>query len=254
MERKNKDTPLVLHVPHSSTYIPERYRSIYIRPDEVDAEALEAADLYADELFRYPAATVVFPVSRLLCDVERFRDPVQEGMTGRGMWVCYTRDMQGRRLAQFEMNHVAHILQQYYDVHHAHLTAAVEKKLLLYGKVLVTDCHTFPDFLPYYKHEGSPDICLGTDAYHTPSALVRRCRLIFEQQGYSVSINDPFAGALVPMRYYGRNRAVQAIMVEINRRLYCDAEGRKTAGYERLKRGVQEVLQYMETWISDAKA
>ena len=67
--------PLILHIPHSSTWIPARYRNIYLQPDRLAQDAALAADLYTDQLYRYPAATLRFPVSRLLCDVERFRDP-----------------------------------------------------------------------------------------------------------------------------------------------------------------------------------
>jgi N-formylglutamate amidohydrolase len=38
--------------------------------------------------------------------------------------------------------------------------------------------------------------------------------------GFSVLVDRPFAGALVPATYYRREPRVRAVMIEINRRLY----------------------------------
>jgi N-formylglutamate amidohydrolase len=42
----------------------------------------------------------------------------------------------------------------------------------------------------------------------------------FQREGWSVDLNQPFAGALVPGSRYRQDRRVNAVMVEINRRLY----------------------------------
>ena len=42
----------------------------------------------------------------------------------------------------------------------------------------------------------------------------------FQREGWSVGLNQPFAGALVPGSRYGQDRRVKAVMVEINRKLY----------------------------------
>jgi hypothetical protein len=45
-----------------------------------------------------PAQRLVFPVSRLVVDVERFPDDEDEPMAGRGMGAVYTRLSSGERL------------------------------------------------------------------------------------------------------------------------------------------------------------
>ena len=58
-------------------------------------------DSYTDELFpvsSVEAGRVVFPVSRLVCDVERFSSDDDEPMAGRGMGVIYTRTSLGEVL------------------------------------------------------------------------------------------------------------------------------------------------------------
>jgi hypothetical protein len=55
-------------------------------------------DAHTDELFPvtpFEAERVVFPVSRLVCDVERFSSDEDEPMASRGMGVFYTRTAVG---------------------------------------------------------------------------------------------------------------------------------------------------------------
>jgi len=75
---------VVVHLPHSSTVIPEDASPRWsLTPAEVAAEILAMTDWYTDELFCVPpslATTVRFPVSRLVVDPERFVDDAQETM------------------------------------------------------------------------------------------------------------------------------------------------------------------------------
>lgn len=63
-----RNSKLILHIPHSSTVIPDEYRHIFMCPKELATVAISSADLYTDDLYRYPATSIIFPVSRLICD------------------------------------------------------------------------------------------------------------------------------------------------------------------------------------------
>ena len=65
-----------------------------------------------------------------------------------------------------------------------------------------------------------PDICIGTDAFHTSEATARAFVEAFAANGWSAELNRPFAGALVPASGYRQDARVSAVMVEVNRRLY----------------------------------
>ena len=241
-------SPLILHIPHSSTRIPHRYLHIYLEPDRLHLHALTAADLYTGQLYRYPATTLYFPVSRLLCDVERFRDPAAETMTKLGMWICYTHKMDGEELARFDHQHVQEILSRYYDRHHHNLTAAVAAKLQTCGRALIVDCHSFPSGLPYYPPGDCPDICLGQDAFHTSPALLRTCCRFLEQHGYTVAVNFPFSGSIVPLDYYRQDQRVQSIMIEISRKLYATPEHQPAANFSSLRHTLYGLLQVLDRW------
>jgi hypothetical protein len=49
--------------------------------------------------------------------------------------------------------------------------------------------------------------------------LLESCLELFQARGYSVGVDFPYSGCLVPWRFQGDGR-VPAIMIEINRRLY----------------------------------
>ena len=77
----------ILHIPHASTEIPARYRDQFVlSEEELELEARVMGDLYTDELFEGEGRPAVrFPASRLVVDVERFRDDSQEPMSAGGL-------------------------------------------------------------------------------------------------------------------------------------------------------------------------
>lgn len=89
----SKPSPLILHIPHSSLFIPdEEISSFTLSNHEIIIELLKMTDLFTDELFdikNQKISRVVFPVSRILVDPERFLDDDQEPMAKRGMGVPF---------------------------------------------------------------------------------------------------------------------------------------------------------------------
>ena len=240
-----KRSPVVVNVPHSSTFIPEEELKFFVTK-KLDHELLVMTDHYCDDLYDAGYEMIRFPVSRLVCDFERFRDDGMEVMSEKGMGACYTACSDLSRLRHMDESHKEYILKRYYDTYHKALELAVEERLGQFGLCVIVDGHSFPAVpLPYENDQdlNRPDICIGTDEYHTPQALTDKIRRLFEEQGYSVSVNTPFAGALVPMKYYRKDKRVISVMIEINRRLYINRQGEITSGYERTKSAVNIAFQ-----------
>jgi N-formylglutamate deformylase len=72
------------------------------------------------------------------------------------------------------------------------------------------------------QRPGRPDICIGTDPFHSPGDLVAALVAAFADEGFRVALDEPFTGALVPLDRYRRDRRVRAVMIEVRRGLYCD--------------------------------
>ena len=244
-----KPGPLaVLHIPHSSREIPaDVRRSLLLSDSELEAELIRLTDSYTDILFDCGrAAKVVFPVSRLVVDPERFTDDSEEPMSKHGMGAVYSKTSTGRPLRKGLTGADRQaLLEKYYHPHHRALTDAVSSSLSGHGRCLIIDGHSFPSKAFRYETDLSPrpDICLGTDSFHTPAWLKDAAGELFANAGFAVKIDSPFSGAIVPLSYYHSHGAVHSIMVEVNRSLYMDEKsGRRTAKFEQTKNRLQAVL------------
>lgn len=242
MRKSSCMTPVVLHVPHSSVDMPEDHRSSFLCDPEKELALM--TDHLTEELFSCLHQSVVFPISRLICDVERFRDDEAEPMSGRGMGAVYTRCHDGSPLRVIQPGEREEILRRWYDPHHAELTRQAESRLSRFGRCLIVDCHSFSARpLPYEPVQDPlrPDICVGTDPFHTPEHLAEAAEDVFRSKGYGVMRNSPFAGALTPLKYYRRDTRVAAIMLEINRGLYLDGS-RPGSNFARVRLDVIDVI------------
>lgn len=221
---------VIFHIPHSSTLVPAHVRgSLYLSEKDLAHELLSMTDHYTDELFDYqlePVHRIVFPVSRLVLDPERFIEDAEEFMAEKGMGVVYMKTSDGRALR--DPGYVptkAELIEEFYRPHHSKLDKAVADSLRDYHSCLILDCHSFPLVpLPYESHSEKPrpEICLGTDSFHTPEWLVAEAERLFQIKGFRVAQDYPFGGALVPSSFFRKEPSVFALMIEINRSLYMN--------------------------------
>lgn len=208
-------------------------------------------DLHTDELFVRDstcAQTVVFPVSRLVVDPERFIEDDQEIMAEFGMGIIYTRTSNGRLLRHPPTSEErVDLINRYYQPHHQNLDDCVSACLQRYEHCMIIDCHSFPSApLPYEDDQNPdrPDICIGTDSFHTPKWLEEDVVKHFEALEFKVEVNRPFAGSIVPMKHYQKESRVLSIMIEINRKLYMDeSTGKKNNRFDKLKGNLSEILK-----------
>jgi N-formylglutamate deformylase len=127
------------------------------------------------------------------------------------------------------------------------------------GACLIVDCHSFPSVaLPYELDQTGQraDFCIGTDPFHTPSSVCDAIVAAVKEAGYSVTIDAPFAGALVPLASYRRDRRIWSVMIEVNRRLYMDEHsGPKNRAFEQVRAVVgQLIATAAETAVRDLNA
>ena len=216
---------VILHVPHSSTFVPNDCQFL-ISASSLAMEIEKLTDHYTHKLFDYDGASkLVFPVSRLVVDPERFIDDPMESV---GMGVVYTHTTDGDPLRAISETDRLRLIDTYYYPHHNKLTHMVDDCLKQHGQCLIIDCHSFPaQPLPYEADKNRPDICIGTDSYHTSTELKDCLLKVFEAFGYRVAIDSPFSGSIVPLKHYHLDRRVYSVMIEVNRSLYDSSSGFK---------------------------
>jgi N-formylglutamate amidohydrolase len=249
----NQFERVLVHVPHASDHIPATARQHFkIDEEALQRELLALTDWYTDDLFAVdsqPGIAIRFPVSRFVVDPERLADDSQEPMADRGMGVVYTHRSDGipyrigLSAAERDL-----LLTTYYWPHWQRIEKEVDRRLAMHDHCLIIDAHSFPNEpLPVHEAQYSDgttaDICLGTDDFHTPTALIDVARASFTQFDLSVSVNTPFKGTIVPLKHLKVDNRVHSIMIEVNRRLYMDElTGARSSGYPRTKEAVQSAL------------
>jgi len=253
--------PLLVHIPHSSTYIPPEMKdSFLLSDDKLRDEILRLTDRYTDEMFscvvELGGVSVRYNYSRLVLDPERFRDDEKEDMAKKGMGVVYTKTSDGEDLREINVNERDLLLQNIYDPYHRAITEEVQNLLNNFDRCLIIDAHSFPAIpLPFeiFQEIRRPQICLGTDAYHTPEDLIEFIRSFFEETNLTTKLNEPFPGSYVPIKFLNRDKRVKSIMIEINRELYMnEVSGEKNDSFLEIKGNIHRLIkQIIDRFFSD---
>jgi len=235
--------PIILHVPHASRVIPPDVRAdIVLGNAELEHELDRMTDSFTDVIAARAlvapglyARVVASPVSRLVVDVERFTDG-SEPMEAVGMGAIYTRTHDGEVLRESIDNG---LLDRYFHPHAAAMTDAVDEALAEHGCAVIIDVHSYPtERLPYEITDADaprPEICIGTDEFHTPRWLLDAAREAFAD--FEIGLDSPFAGTYAPLKHYAADGRVASIMIEIRRDQYMDEDA------VALRDGVERVVE-----------
>ena len=232
---------VLIHIPHSSLYIPEDYKkTALISQEALEEENLFMCDARAGELLDDKSQAVVFPYSRLFCDVERFKDE-SEVMNKYGMGYIYTRSSKGEVMFRPSEEH-KNFVSDIYDEHHRLLDERVTEILQIYGRCVIIDLHSYSTDTVnrLFGYQDVPDICIGIENDYSSEKLTEYFIEHFKSYGYSVEINFPYTGSLVPNAYYGKtDTGIVSIMIEINKRVYME-------DFDKFKKILQEALEFKE--------
>jgi N-formylglutamate deformylase len=202
---------MIVHAPHSSIEVPERFRNQFVVDDqELKEEAVNSADLWTDVLASeaWPQATMVTPpISRIVVDMERYADDSLETMAQVGRGMIYTHSCSGepirRAISEGERRE---LYETYYAPHWEGLRSLAK------GQILI-DLHSYPmEPWPIEPdlNASRPEIDLGHSPGLTSDSWVADLTKHFQDQGYSVGQNTPYSGVIDA-------GAVNAVMIEIRR-------------------------------------
>lgn len=243
--------PIVGHVPHAATAIPPEVRAGLL-PDDATlaAELLRMTDRHTDRLFAWVrdlgGSLVVNRLSRLVVDPERFPDDDAEPMAAAGQGAVYTRTSWGAPLRVPDPGERTRLLDRWYAPYHEALAGAVARSLEAFGRCLLLDAHSFATVpLPAEPDQDPdrPDVCVGTDPFHTPRGLVDAMQTALAAEGFRVAVDRPFAGTIVPLRWYGADARVTSVMLEVRRGTYMDeATGEVLAAFDLVAQRLRDAV------------
>jgi N-formylglutamate amidohydrolase len=235
-------TPILVHLPHDSTVIPPAdHADFLISASDLCLEQLRLTDWHTAALYAegVPADSIVrAEVSRLVVDVERFADDRLERCAALGMGATYVRTCDGRPLRTLSPERRAELMARYYWPHHRRLDEAAAERLARFGRCVILDAHSFPTGpLPTQVDFSAPlEIGVGTQPGHTSPELRALAEDFFRAHGFTVGVDIPFSGAMVPNRFFGAEPRVQSLMIEVRRDLYMDeSTGARHGGFARIQ-------------------
>jgi len=248
------ELPLIIHVPHSSTHIPEDIRPSLLPVDARLAEIIHAmTDHYTDQLFESAsgvgATMLINQTSRLVLDPERFPEDKNELAVKYGMGAVYMKDHEGKNLRapSFGQHKRTGLMMRLYDPFHTAMNELTEEFLTRFGSCFIIDAHSFPnDPLPFEDPSlQRPDVCIGYNDFHKPKEWVDwfKSRQTAPQQ---LALNQPFSGSFVPAPHYGKNKRVKSMMIELNRSGYMDeVSGKKNRGWDSCIALIDDFLRFV---------
>ena len=215
-------TNIVLGIPHA---VGKPSDIDWTNNPKVVDEVNRWTDWFTDELFlvgRKEISAVPGFISRFDCDVERLENEPDRicrfcSLYGEGLEREVPASRWNRRLAQW------------FKYRYGLMLAVAQGE-----RPIILDCHSFPSDLA-----ADVDIDLGynDDGSRPPDEVIAAVTDIFQEAGYRVGVNRPYANAIAPLSYRGHS-----LMIEINKRCYMDeAKLCKHEGFARCHKCLERV-------------
>jgi N-formylglutamate deformylase len=254
-------TPLVVNVPHAGETIPESAAATIKLPNDV---LRRDVDLAVDSLCRNAtsvgAALLSTTISRFVVDLNR--DPLDYGSAvavppstkpsvsygNRGLiWTRTTRNeiVVDRPLTPDEVE----LRLGFYHPYHRILASMLAERRRRFGYALLLDAHSMPSQgAEGHSDRGQirADFVLGDNLGKACSAeLIDPVETVIREAGFSVARNQPYKGGY-NTQFYGRPEfGVQALQVEINRKLYMDEDSARCCPVRspKIRRLMEQVIQ-----------
>ncbi|MEM0949665.1 MAG: N-formylglutamate deformylase [Pseudomonadota bacterium] len=222
------DGPVVLGLPHTGTWLPDKVRQAL----NGRGRAIADTDWHIDWLYEgllEGVTTVRATFHRYAIDPNR--DPSGEslypGQNTTGL-VPLT-DFEGAGIWSIppDAAEVERRRATYHRVYHDALSAELHRVRARHGVAILYDCHSIRSRIPFLFDGVLPDFNIGTNGGQTCDPRIEASveEICSEADGYSAILNGRFKGGWTT-RVYGRPaEGVHAIQMELAQLTYLSAEG-----------------------------
>lgn len=264
--------PLVFDSPHSGDTETVEFGSVL--PVEV---LRRAEDSFVDALFadvaEHGATLIAAEFPRAFVDVNRAPDDIDPEMLD-GPWpgaakpsirsergIGLIRRLVGPGEALYDRllpaAEVSARLDDHYHPYHDHLEQTLASLRRRFGAVFHVNCHSMKSVGNATTPDGAvqrPDVVVGD--LHGQSCrpdFTRHVAEAFSGRGYSVALNDPYAGAHILERHGDPEGGTHSLQVELNRALYMDEATRERHdGFDRLRADLEAIASDIAAFVRAA--
>lgn len=264
----------VFNSPHSGSTYPEAL----IARSRLSEHALRASeDAFVDRMFKpapeFGAPLLAATLPRAWIDLNRSPtelDPALiEGVQGAGLnqriaaglgvvprIVAEGTAIYNGKISKSDAQQRIRMVHQPY---HEKLGDLLRRASATFGTAVLFDCHSMPSdaLRAAPRVRGAlPDIVLG-DRFGASASreVTAQTQEIFQDAGFKVARNAPFAGGYITQRYGRPSRNVHAVQIEIDRSLYMDQKRiEPLPGFDEIRDRLFGVIQRLSGMLSDGFA
>lgn len=258
---KQGDSPIVLAMPHTGTYVPEKVMSSL----NTTGQGLSDTDWHIDKLYAelLPNASIVKAnFHRYVIDANR--DPsgqsLYPGQNTTGL--CPLTDFDGNKLYNHGSEPDDAEIESRRLSFHAPYHRAIEQQLAnakeRHGVAVLYDCHSIRSLIPYLFEGKLPDFNIGTfdgkscDA-RLSEAVENHCR---HSAPYSSVLNGRFKGGWTTRHYGQPQNNVHAIQMELSQCNYMEEQAPwhyKPEAAEQLRNVLMPMLEALANTVQTIK-
>ncbi|MCW1952251.1 MAG: N-formylglutamate deformylase [Octadecabacter sp.] len=248
------DSPVVLGLPHTGTYV----------PDEVAAQLnengrqLADTDWHIDRLYDGLLAgvtTVIANFHRYVIDANRDPEGASLYPGQNTTTLVPLTDFDGRDIwdvppTQSDIEFRSHTFHAPY---HAALEAELNRIKAIHGFAILYDCHSIRSDIPFLFDGTLPVLNIGTNLGATCDAgIAQAVEGISTSSGHDTVVNARFKGGWTTRRYGQPQNGLHAIQMEIAQRAYLEQEAPpwrySSRKAENLRNILRPILQLLHTW------
>lgn len=221
------DSPVVLGMPHTGTYLPEDIRARL----NANGRLLADTDWHVDRLYAgllLGATTVRANFHRYVIDANR--DPegrsLYPGQNTTGLVPLSDFDGMDIWITPPDAGEIAERRTAWHAPYHAALRAELDRVHSLHGIAVLYDCHSIRSHIPYLFDGKLPDFNIGTADGTTCAAQFEDAvrNIAGQASAHSSVLNGRFKGGWTT-RHYGRpDQGFHAIQMELTQSAYLAAE------------------------------
>jgi N-formylglutamate deformylase len=228
-----KQLPLIFSIPHCGIEVPPELRSNMALTDH---EIAESVDFGTFEIFAgMPVQAATFTRwNRLVVDLNR--NPLQRDAKG----VVALTDYHGRRVFKPGCEPTVEQVEQRVRGYHQPYNKQLQQTMTGNNFMALFDCHSLNGVGPADAPDAGQkrkDITLsnngdlegrprdGKGPLTCPPDFLRAVRGLFQREGFSVALNDPYQGGFIINQYAPRllEAGRYAVQIEMNQDLYMEA-------------------------------
>ena len=231
-------SPVCISIPHAGRAYP-RDLATHLAVPLARVRALEDrhVDVFGPVLARHGHAVIVATTPRLMIDLNRSETDIDPAtMVASTIWSGHPspRARGGLGLVPDRLAGIGRLWRHPLDAatltsriieshrpYHAALARLLTQAQRVHGRAILIDLHSMP---PLPGPEAA-DVVIG-DRYgrSASSEVIAIARVTFEEAGLRVAWNEPYAGGHILERHGRCDHGVDAIQIELDRRLYLDSK------------------------------